>query len=342
MILFECPYCAARLEIGDDRAGRTMTCPFCKGQVEVPKPHVPRRPADYEDEYQLQEDDRQPHGALAAGGMLTADDIAALEEDEARQKKKRRRPKMEWQLFIGGFAFPWSPGAVTRWLLIAFWAVAAGWLTHSAIALGVQEGLGAGNIYQTIVALLAGLGAVLAGVACAAVASIHGLTILLETTAGNDRMENWPNVGLFLDWVHDLWFIVNTAAVSLLLGWGLDWLLPNLLGVPGAAAAIAVFFVFPILLLCALETDSPFLPVSGVVLASLGRHGIPWLAFYLQAAGLLAAAGLACALIWPLAPPLAVPLAALLFSAVVMIYFRLLGRLAFYCSAEPEMEEVEE
>ncbi len=81
-----------------------------------------------------------------------------------------------------------------------------------------------------------------------------------------------------------------------------------------------------------------------MVFASLGRHGIAWLAFYFQAGSLLAAAA---ALVYYLAPPqldlrLGIPLAALLFSAVVMIYFRLLGRLAFYCSVEPEEEEVEE
>ena len=72
--------------------------------------------------------------------------------------------------------------------------------------------------------------------------------------------------------------------------------------------------------------------------ASLGKHGIAWLAFYLQAISLLAAAGFLYELAWQLQPPLAIPLSALLFSAVVMIYFRLLGRLAYYCSVEPELE----
>ena len=119
--------------------------------------------------------------------------------------------------------------------------------------------------------------------------------------------------------------------------------MPGLLGSRESMVAITVFFLFPILLLCTLETDSPFLPVSSVVFASLGRHGIAWLAFYLQAGSLLAAAA---ALVYYLGPQLGPaaghPPGRLLFSAVVMIYFRLLGRLAFYCSVEPEKEEVEE
>jgi hypothetical protein len=330
MILFECPYCAAHLEIDEGRAGRSMTCAFCKGQVDVPKPAKPRR----REEYVVEEDD-----SLPAHGQLTAADIAALEQEEPPRKKKRR-PKMEWQLFIGGFGFPWSPGAVLRWLLIALWAALAGGLIHAALAMGITEGLAEANIYETIVAMLAGLGAVLAGLACAGVAAIHGLTILLETTAGNDRMENWPNVTLFLDWVGDLWFIFNTAVVSVALGLGLAWLAPDLIVSRETTVAVAIFFVFPVLLLCVLETDSPFLPLSTVVLASLGRHGIAWLAFYVQVGGLLAAAA---ALVHHLGPQsdlrLAVPLGGMLFSAVVMIYFRLLGRLAFYCSVETEAEE---
>ncbi|MEI8375368.1 MAG: hypothetical protein WCJ35_21320 [Planctomycetota bacterium] len=339
MILFECPYCAAQLEIGESRTGRSMTCPFCKGQVEIPKPHKPRRL----EEYDLQEDDGRPRDSLATLGKLTAADIEELEKDEEPQKKKRRRPKMEWQLFVGGFGFPWSPGAVMQWLMIAIWATAAGWLTHSAINLRSQQALGDANINQTILALLANMGSLMAGVALAGIAAIHGMTILLETTAGNDRVENWPNVGLFLDWVGDLWFIFNTATVSVALGLGLDWLLPGLLATREWTVAVTVFFAFPILLLCTLESGSPFLPVSSVVFASLGRHGIAWLTFYLQAGSLLAAV---VAMVYYFAPwldlRLAIPLAALLFSAAVMIFFRLLGRLAFYCSVEPEEEEAEE
>ena len=89
---------------------------------------------------------------------------------------------------------------------------------------------------------------------------------LLETTAGNDRMEDWPNVGLFLDWIGELWFLINTAAVSVMLGLGLDWLLPNLPVLRAITVAITVFFAFPVLLLGALEnTLFSGLPLLGLV-----------------------------------------------------------------------------
>lgn len=87
MIVFECPYCAAQLEIGESRAGGSMTCPRCKGQVEVPKPNKPHKPRRHA-EYDL-EDDAAARGSSASRGKLTAADIEELEEDEEPQKKKR-------------------------------------------------------------------------------------------------------------------------------------------------------------------------------------------------------------------------------------------------------------
>jgi hypothetical protein len=339
MIVLECPFCSAHLEIGEDRAGRSMTCPFCKGQVEVPKPQKPPR----HEEYDLEADDGHPPASLTSVAGLTDADLDELDEEDEAPQKKRRRPKMEWHLIVGGFGFPWTSGAVLHWLLIAIWATIAGWMYHVAVSLGIERPLGDADMYQSIVALLAALGAMVAGVCCAAIAGIHGLTILLETTAGNDRMQNWPNVGLFLDWVGQLWFIFNAAMVSLMLGLGLNWILQDIVFLHGATITVTIFFTFPILLLCTLETDSPFLPVSGIVLASLGRHAIAWLTFYIQAAILLGAPAAAGLSIGPhLDPRLAIPLGGLVFAAVVMIYFRLLGRLAYYCSVEPLGEEDEE
>jgi hypothetical protein len=338
MIHLECPYCFARLEIGEGRGGSSMTCPFCKGQVAVPKPHKPRR----YDEYEMEEGDASHSSSMVSLTGLTSDDIASLEaEEDQSPKKKRARPKMEWHLLFGGFAFPWTPGAVLRWLLIALWAMLAGWLANAA--LGNSRPIGELGIVRGFTGLLAAVGAIITGICCVAVAAIHGLTIVLETTEGNDRMENWPNVGLFVDWIGQVWFIVNTATVSVLLAMGTAWLLDGLRAPREIILAIVIFISFPIFLLCALESDSPFLPVSKAVFVSLRRKADAWGAFYVQSGLLLAAsAALFCCLQPVLDVRLAIPLAAMLFAAVDMIYFRLLGRLAYYCSFEPLAAEEEE
>ena len=116
-----------------------------------------------------------------------------------------------------------------------------------------------------------------------------------------------------------------------------NWLLRG--EYPVVVAAV-FFFVFPILLLAELESDSAFLPVSRLVLASLWRCGRAWLSFYTASGGLIAVAGaLMIGAGLKVDSRLLVLFGAMLFAAVVMIYFRLLGRLAYYCSVEIEDEE---
>ena len=80
-----------------------------------------------------------------------------------------------------------------------------------------------------------------------------------------------------LGWTNEQFGAVNAAfqaayAVALL-GFGLDWLLPGALGSREAMVAVTLYVVFPIFLLCVLETDSPFLPFSMVVFAAIPKGG---------------------------------------------------------------------
>jgi hypothetical protein len=323
MDFFDCPHCAEQLPIVPGRIGRQTICPSCKRPVEVPKP----RRAAPGDVFGLEGDTAGHRTVAKAIERVAVDDQAEAEEDELR------RPTMEWNLFLGGFGFPWTPSAVMRWGLISIWAVMAGWLAAKAWEVGV------GNMYSAVAGTLTGLGAAIFGTGCVCVAAIHGLTILTETSAGNDRIETWPNLGLFLEWLGNLFYVVNAAMLCVALGFGLDWLMS---GARPIVIGAVTFFLFPILLLCELEAGSAFLPVSGPVFASLWRRGLAWLLFYLETGCLLAAAGGLVVYVGAgINQPLRfgwVVLGALLFSAVVMIYFRLLGRLAYFCSVETEDE----
>ena len=102
MILFECPYCAAELEIGESRAGRVDDLP----PLQRPGRGAQAAQAPAARGIRPGRGRRGAARIVGLGGTLTAADIEALEEDEGPRKKKRRRPKMEWQLFVGGFGFP--------------------------------------------------------------------------------------------------------------------------------------------------------------------------------------------------------------------------------------------
>jgi hypothetical protein len=301
----------------------------------VPTP----RPPQSEDEYGIRDEavDRR-----AAAGDVRPADFAG--EGAGPDPVQPRRSALKWDLFLGGFGFPWTPGAVARWVLISVWAVVTLWLARLAGSLGIGGAGPAGNdmlVFGGVVAgVLTAMGALVFGTVTAALAAIHGLTILSETSAGNDRIECWPNIGLFLEWIGNLFYVFNAAAICVALAVGLGWLLP---GARAALIGLTTFFLFPFLLLCELESDSPFLPASALVLASIRRQGLSWLLFYVEAACLLLAAGALANFARPrIDSRLGVLLGGMMFAAVVMIYFRLLGRLAWFCSIETDETEEEE
>ena len=188
--------------------------------------------------------------------------------------------------------------------------------------------------------VLAGLGAIVFACVFAVLAAIHGLTIVTETSAGNDRIESWPDLGLFLNWVGNLFYVFNAAVLCLALAQLLNWLVP---GAHAAIVGVTTFLLFPILLLCELEANSAFLPVSRLVFTSLWRQGRCWLLYYAESACLLLAAAAFVAFAGPLmGRTVGTALVGALFAAVAMIYFRLLGRLAWHCSIEAEDEPAPE
>jgi len=296
----------------------------------VPKP----RPPQSEDEYEIKEE------AVVRQAAVQAIDAADLPvEQGAPDEEHPRRAAMKWNLFLRGYGFPWTPGAMARWCVISVWAVAALWLARLFFGLGIGgAGPAAGNemaLFGGVLAgVLAGLGAMIFGLVFAALAAIYGLTIVTETSAGNDRIESWPNAGLFLEWLGNLFYVFNAAALCVALAVALDWVLP---GARAALIGITTFFLFPFLLLCELESNSAFVPASALVLATLWKRNNHWLLFYAETACLFLGAGALMVLAAPwINSGVAALLGGPLVAAVVMIYFRLLGRLAWFCSIETE------
>jgi hypothetical protein len=117
--------------------------------------------------------------------------------------------------------------------------------------------------------------------------------------------------------------------VSIAVGFGLSQLAGLWLPQPGLVWALGVFLLFPILLLSSVDANSPFIPLSRRVRRSLFRVAGTWLTFYVLSgllwAGLMGAFWGLAQLHDFLAPVLGGPLLA----ATVLIYARLLGRLAW-------------
>ena len=225
-----------------------------------------------------------------------------------------------WPLVSGVFTFPWRRANLAKWLSLSVGAT-------------LITGLGLFGLNMRI-ALPAIGPAVLCLAACwAALFVINLLTILGDTAAGADSVGAWPNSAAFLDWFGSTFFVVNSLALGLLAGRCVGWLFDRI-GLPGDIAVAGITaLLFPFLLLSMLEANSPLVPLSKAVCRSLIRTWRAWVGFYLAAIALLAVAGgIVIATTLAVSPLLAIPLLAGTLVASSMVYFRLLGRLAWCCS----------
>jgi predicted RNA-binding Zn-ribbon protein involved in translation (DUF1610 family) len=323
--------CGTRLHALSAEAGRAMICPDC-GQPAVVPPPARRRPRP------------KPAGESAAPYDLSAAEAGgtrAAASDRPRVwfpgrfsqaldehgRLPPERPPPRWPMLSGVFTFPWRRAAVGRWSALVVWAV---FITYLGLFGGsLDEG------YSIIIGVLLLL---LAGCLAAGWAGVLGvslLTILGDTAAGAEDVSEWPNPAAFLDWAGSLLLAINSVALSAAAGIGVERLLA-VAGLSGGWALIAVPpALFPLVLLSMLEADSPFVPLCRAVLRSLLVNCWAWLAFYLETSLLLGAAGGLVMGMLPAAGVLwTVPLAAVTGVAALMIYFRLLGRLA-WCSSPP-------
>jgi uncharacterized membrane protein YiaA len=155
-----------------------------------------------------------------------------------------------------------------------------------------------------------------------------GLALLEPTAAGLDRIEAWPEPN-WKEWMGQMIYLGWIGAIPLAASYGLA----VLAGLWGARMELAFpgffFVVYPISLLSALEANSIWAPLTVPILASLFRWFWCWLMFYLLTG--MIAVGLAIAFVRSVESgrDSLMLLLGPLVAAAVLIYFRLLGRLAW-------------
>jgi hypothetical protein len=239
-----------------------------------------------------------------------------------------------WRLFFAGtFTFPFRPGVLIYVVFL---------LTMHLLSV-LQLGIGVSSpFYVGFVG-----GAFLAACAWGMLASCYGLTILRDTSYGADNVE-WPSL-LTLDALGDLGYVVTSLFFAVLPGWGVATLGQSPSEETLVVMVVSALLLFPVFLLSTLETNSPIQPYSLPVWQSVVRAQSAWILFYLLSFVLAFVAG-----------PLAIELsfvaiedfggssgilagagAGAVLGVAWMVYFRLLGRLAWYCANRPLRERVE-
>ncbi len=359
---FECWLCRSRLYARPEQIGQEVTCPDChsKNTVKAPKAQAkpPAAADDDDDALQLSEPvERLPaayvapadSGHVAGGGPPATDSppVAAprpsggrdVMGDQARkvmakaeaevEEVERTKPRLPDRPFVTGLvSFLHDSNAVLRWLMLTL-------MLHADVALfrWIIE-LSAGSGVAQVFAVLMILVAALLGLAFVATASACFLAILQDTANGYDKPEHWPGTQI-TDWMMDVFYVVNgllaAALPGLFLGGALMCLGGKVLSAVygGAISAIALF---PIFLISMATEGSCFAVASPAVWGTLRTARQRWGKFYLLSAGL----GLVLVVLarWMAGGGFFLTgLGAAAAVAVMMIYFRLLGRLA-WCLSE--------
>ncbi len=288
----------------------------------------------------------------SATGLASATPSAAAPEEPDRDKAAERAARREeqeelaWEavastppgpmLCSGTFGFPFRLASLPPLVMLTAvdtLAIGALWLGNWSAASGAKlPGPVAAGAVGAGAALIA-IGGVI-GAACLAAVAIYGVTILRETAAGAEIIEDWPN----LIGVESASGIAYAAAAL------------ALAAVPGALAAavgiprtvvfpLSIVVLFAPFLLSALEAHSPLYVVSPAAWRAVTHAWRAWCLFYLLVSALAIAIALIVLLSGLFGAVISAIVAGFLLAAGSMIYFRLLGRLAWFCSGRWAWED---
>lgn len=227
--------------------------------------------------------------------------------------------------FVGTFSFPFRLTVLIYLLVLAVVSMPSAISYHMAISTGFAFFFG--------ISLLLGCLWFVLG-------SCYALAILRDTASGADGVE-LPDPLALMDSLGDVVYVLTNLFLASLPGWGL--------GVLGGAPAnqvllltvLSIVLLFPITLLSALETNSAASPFSLPVWRSVSRALPAWLLFYGLALMLLGVGACLDAAAMYGGAWTSLLIGAVAYNAGWMIYFRLLGRLAWYCANKPLGESTE-
>lgn len=361
----ECGLCGTRLYATLTQVGKTLRCPDCHSKVLVKAPKKRPEPAQYrereeEGDFKLSEPIERPHldylpkeetpaeSTDSAAGALPRQEEMSREKpagnvvaDAARQvmakaeaeveAAERARPVLPDQPFkTGVLSFFADAAAGVRWLALTLMGHA--FVTSLRWALELAQGGGIeqfGAVFLSVVVI--GL-----GIALALLASACSVAIIQDTANGYDKIEQWPGINVG-EWMFDGFFVINSLLASAAPG-----VLVMCAGLSGwtavvAGTATAVAF-FPLLLLSALEQASPLGFASPKIWKSLHVGRSRWVTFYMLSAG-LAVVGLMCGWLMAVENLFLTGLSCAAVTAIAMVYFRLLGRLAWCLSEAATVEK---
>lgn len=234
-------------------------------------------------------------------------------------------PPPKWLFFSGVFGFPWRKETVFRWgaMTIGFTIILM--IVGLFVSNGTQTGPGGVGI---IGLGFFGLPLIWLSIWTFSFSADCAVRVLESTASGLDHVEAWSEGG-WKEWVPHALYLGWIGSIPALVGYVAGLIAQRLDAPFWPVTLAAVFVLYPIALLSALDANSVWVPLTKVVFKSLLVLWWGWIGFYLLTA--LIAAGLGALLYYgvPRLEVFAFLAVAPLLSASLLIYARLLGRLAW-------------
>lgn len=241
----------------------------------------------------------------------------------AEVRREAPPPPPRWTFFSGVFTFPFHKDVILRWGFLS-----AGFTAIALVAMiGLSIGTGAGS-YTGMAAAFFALPLVWLAIWTFSYAAACFLRVLESTAAGMPEVEAWPDP-VWKEWMAQLIYLGWITALPVVVSYGVAKLTEVLGGPFWPVLGGSLFLIFPIVLLSALEANSVWIPLTLPIVRSLFVLWWGWILFYAETGAL---AGVVLALIvfgrGSLGAP-AIIAAGPYLAAFVLIYARLLGRLAW-------------
>jgi hypothetical protein len=330
-----CRICRTRMYARIEQVGATIECPDCFAsnvverpiEVKKKKPQVMQGPE--EDTYQISAPIERPSIETLGYKEIFDREKArrAPSTGEARRsdvevRETAKPPKAP--LSRGVFDYPLRPELRVRWIALAAGMLPILFLAKASMSL-VEQGETAGVAGL----LLAGVTFAIAAVWMAGASSTF-LAIMQSTSEGQDDLGSTGETD-WSDWFYGALYIVLALSFSVLPGWIPMQIVSAGPLLKGLVALGTGWFLFPLILMSMLENNSPMVPYSAPVWRSLNLAPGAWQTFYVETAVLAIGAYFA----WFVGSYLGIvgqTIAIPLIVGAALIYFRLLGRLAWVCA----------
>lgn len=345
-----CGLCQTLMHATEDQIGQNLTCPDCTSQTIVKRP-APAKPVQKVlvpdgDEYQLDEKALPTETSKVMFSLFEKQHAARTESNPATNKQQyvssSYRPTLpDWPLLTGWKTFFGCSRLIARWIALTaglMLAVLPAFMSNYMLA--QAGGPGMGGVGGAIGGMSMFVAAVIMSMIWFVIASPNLLAILVDSSDGLDRIENWPS-NVF-DTMTECFYLIVPTMFCVIPGWFIANAVSNLsLGMSLFVGGVCLLS-FPVCLLSTLEIGSPLGVISPSVVRGIFRS-LP------STAGVVLLSGLFFTL-WASAMKLSVHMnsmllffvAIILGNALLFVYFRLLGRFAWKVSESGKVENMAE